>query len=159
MELFEVLNAFCTKRANVVSDDDKRKYAYMIRRLFSAQFPMLCEYVNRMDSDPLYTATLISLITTRYNSLPPYLKLKISQKKRQESIREKYDDCVVDKYMEINECGIREVEEAYFFNQDEVDSAMELIKQNYFDNKSKVIVSKVKSKKTNKPKKEEERLF
>lgn len=155
MELFEVLNAFCTKRANSVSDEDKRKYAYMIRRLFSAQFPMLCEYVNRMDSDPLYTATMISLITARYSSLPPYLKLKISQKKRQESIREKYDDCVVDKYMEINECGIREVEEAYFYNQEEVDKAMDLIKQNFFENKNKVVVSKSKSKKTSKVKKDE----
>lgn len=159
MELFEVLNAFCTRRAGAVSDDDKRKYAYMIRRLFSAQFPLLCEYVNRMDSDPLYTATLISMVTARYNGLPPYLRLKISQKKRKESIREKYDDCVVDKYMEINECGIREVEEAYFFNQEEVDKAMDLIKQNFFDNKSKVVISKSKSKKTTKKKQDDESLF
>lgn len=158
MELFEVLNAFCTKRANSVTDDDKRKYSYMIRRLFSAQFPILCEYVNRMDSDPLYTANLLSLVTSRYNSLPPYLKLKISQKKRQESIRTKYDDCVIDKYMEINECGIREVEEAYFYNQEEVDKALGLIKQNFFNNKDKVVINKTKSKKTSKVK-EDETLF
>ena len=114
MELFEVLNAFCTRQSNSVSDADKRKFAYMIRRLFSAQFPMICESVNRMDSDPLYTANLISLLTVRYNGLPSYLRMKINQKKKKETIRTLYDDCVIDKYMEINECGIREVEEAYF---------------------------------------------
>lgn len=161
MELFEVLNAFCTRRSNAVSDGDKRKYAYMIRRLFSAQFPLVCEAVNRMDSDPLYTANLISLLTTRYNGLPPYLKLKISQKKKKETIRTKYDDCVIDKYMEINECGIREVEEAYDFNPEEVEKALDLLKINFFGGKDKVVIKKTKSKETTKPKKQkkEETLF
>lgn len=156
MELFEVLNAFCTRRSNMVSDNDKRKFAYMIRRLFSAQFPMICETVNRLDSDPLYTANLISLLTVRYNGLPPYLKMKISQKKKQETIRTKYDDNVLNKYMEINECGIREVEEAYFYNPTELEHALDLIKSNFFDNKSTVVVKKVKPKKKEK---EDEKLF
>lgn len=155
MELFDVLNAFCTRRSGEVSDDDKRKFAYMIRRLFSAQFPMICEAVNRLDSDPLYTANLISFVTVKYNGIPPYLKKKISQKKKQENIRTKYDDCVIDKYMEINECGIREVEEAYFFNKDEVDKALNLIKSNFFDNKDKIVIKKVKPSK----KEKEEKLF
>lgn len=158
MELFDVLNAFCTRQSNNVSDGDKRKFAYMIRRLFSAQFPILCESVNRLDSDPLYTSNLIALLTTRYNGLPPYLKIKISQKKKQETIRTKYDDCVLEKYMDINECGIREVEEAYEFNPDELTKALDLIKSNFFENKSKVIVrkSKEKSKKIDKV---DEKLF
>lgn len=156
MELFEVLNAFCTRRSNTVSDNDKRKFAYMIRRLFSAQFPMICETVNRLDSDPLYTANLISLLTVRYNGLPQYLKMKISQKKKQETIRTKYDDDVLNKYMEINECGIREVEEAYFYNPMELEHALDLIKSNFFDNKSSVIVKKTKPKKKEK---EDEKLF
>lgn len=156
MELFEVLNAFCTRRSGEVSDEDKKKYAYMIRRLFSAQFPMICECVNRMDSDPLYTANLISFVTVRYNGLPPYLKMKISQKKKQETIRTKFDDCVIDKYMEINECGIREVEEAYSFNKEEVEKVLNLIQQNFFDNKSKVIIKKTPKKKKEK---KEETLF
>ena len=158
MELFDVLNAFCTIQSNNVSDGDKRKFAYMIRRLFSAQFPILCESVNRLDFDPLYTSNLIALLTTRYNGLPPYLKIKISQKKKQETIRTKYDDCVLEKYMDINECGIREVEEAYEFNPDELTKALDLIKSNFFENKSKVIVrkSKEKSKKIDKV---DEKLF
>lgn len=159
MELFEVLNAFCTKRSGEVSDADKRKHAYMIRRLFSAQFPMLCECVNRLDSDPLYTSTLIGIVTSRYGSMPPYLKLKISQKKKNESIRENYDDCVIDKYMEINECGIREVEEAYFYGKEELERALDLIKSNFFDNKNKVVISKVKQPKKKKVKEDDEKLF
>lgn len=159
MELFEVLNAICTRRSGEVNDNDKRRFAYMIRRLFSAQFPTICECVNRMDSDPLYTTNLISMLAARYNGLPSYLKLKISQKKKKETIRSLYDDCVIDKYMEINECGIREVEEAYEFNPDELDKALKLIKMNFFDNKDKVIVKKSKPKTSKKTDKKEEKLF
>ncbi|MCM1217033.1 MAG: hypothetical protein NC548_21250 [Lachnospiraceae bacterium] len=159
MELFEVLNAFCTRRSGAVSDSDKRKYAYMIRRLFSAQFPMLCECVNRLDSDPLYTANLISMATVRYNGLPSYLKKKINQKKKKETIRTKYEDWVLNKYMEINECGIREVEEAYEFNSDEIIKSLDLIKKNFTDPNGKcvndVIIRKSKSKKKDK----EDKLF
>lgn len=159
MELFEVLNAFCTRRSSSVSDSDKRKYAYMIRRLFSAQFPTICESVNRMDSDPLYTSNLISMLAARYNGLPSYLKLKISQKKKKETIRSLYDDCVIDKYMEINECGIREIEEAYFFNQDELEKSLNIIKKNFFDNKDKVIVRKNKSKSNSNKLHKNDKLF
>ena len=160
MELFDVLNAFCTRRSGSVSDSDKRKFAYMVRRLFSAQFPLLCESVNRLDSDPLYTANLISFVTARYTGMPPYLKMKISQKKKQETIRTKYDDFVLEKYMEINECGIREVEEAYEFNPVELEHALDVIKNNFFGGKDKVIVKKSKSKlKEKKQDKEEETLF
>lgn len=133
----------------------------MIRRLFSAQFPLICESVNRLDSDPLYTANLVSLLTTRYNGLPPYLKMKINQKKKKETIRTLYDDCVIDKYMEINECGIREVEEAYEFNQEEVEKALDLIKVNFFGGKDKVVIKKSKSKTSKKQEKQkkEETLF
>lgn len=159
MELFDVLNAFCTRKSGSVSDADKRKFAYMIRRLFSAQFPLVCESVNRMDSDPLYTTNLISMFTVRYNGIPPYLKMKISQKKKQETIRTKYDDFVLEKYMEINECGIREVEEAYEFNPVELEKSLDLIKKNFFENKNSIVVKKTKSKSKKKEDKKEETLF
>ena len=44
--------------------------------------------------------------------------------------------------MEINECGIREVEEAYAINKTEVDKALKLIKTNFFPDKEKVIINK-----------------
>ena len=53
--------------------------------------------------------------------------------------------------MEINECGIREVEEAYSINKLELDKALKLIKSNFFNNKEKVLVNK------NTEKKEEEK--
>ena len=160
MELFEVLNAFCTRRSGSVSDDDKRKYAYMIRRLFSAQFPILCESVNRMDSDPLVTSNLISMVTVRYNGLPSYLTKKITQKKKQESIRTKFDDCVLEKYMEINQCGIREVEEAYDFSPNEIEQALTLIENNFFGGKDKVVIKKKKpSSKSKKITEKDETLF
>ena len=46
--------------------------------------------------------------------------------------------------MEINQCGIREVEEAYMFDKQNLDIALKLIKKTFFDNKDKVIVDRTK---------------
>ena len=142
MELYEVLGCYCNRNSGAVSKDDKRKYSYMLRRLFAAQFPIQCELVNRLDSDPLIDAELIALLAMRFNGIPNFLKIRVDQKKKKETIRTYYEDDVLNKYMEINECGIREVEEAYAVNQTELDNALKLIKSNFFNNKEKVIVSK-----------------
>ncbi len=154
-ELFEVLNCYCNRNSGAVSKEDKRKYSYMLRRLFSAQFPQQCELVNRLDSDPLVDAELIALLALRFNGLPAFLKTRIDQKKKKETIRTYYEDEVLNKYMEINECGIREVEEAYAVNKAEVDNALKLIKSNFFNNKEKVLVNK----NTNKEEETEKTLF
>ena len=123
----------------------------MLRRLFSAQFPIQCELVNRLDTDPLMAAEVIAMLAMRFNGLPAFLKTRIDQKKKKETIRTYYEDDVLNKYMEINECGIREVEEAYAINKEDVDNALKLIKANFFNNKEKVLVQK------NTEKKEEEK--
>ena len=78
----------------------------------------------------------------RFNGLPNFLKIRVDQTKKKESIRKFYEDDVLNKYMEINECGIREVEEAYAINKTEVDKALKLIKTNFFPDKEKVIINK-----------------
>jgi hypothetical protein len=155
MELFEVLNCYCNRNSGAVSKEDKRKYSYMLRRLFSAQFPVQCELVNRLDSDPLVDAEIIAMLAMRFNGLPNFLKTRIDQKKKKETIRTYYEDDVLNKYMEINECGIREVEEAYAINKTELDNALKLIKSNFFNNKEKVLVDK----NTNKESETEKSLF
>ena len=142
MELYEVLNCYCNRNSGAVSKEDKRKYSYMLRRLFSAQFPIQCELVNRLDSDPLADAEVIALLAMRYNGLPPFLKMRVDQAKKKENIRKFYEDDVLNKYMEINECGIRELEQAYALDKTEMDRVLKLIKSNFFNNKEKVIVSK-----------------
>ena len=151
-ELFEVLNCYCNRNSGAVTKEEKRKYSYMLRRLFSAQFPIQCELVNRLDSDPLVDAEIIAMLAMRFNGLPNFLKTRIDQKKKKETIRTYYEDDVLNKYMEINECGIREVEEAYAVNKTELDNALKLIKSNYFNNKEKVLVSKVTPEKEDKEK-------
>ena len=159
MELYEVLNCYCNRNSGAVSKEDKRKYSYMLRRLFSAQFPIQCELVNRLDSDPLVDAELIALLAMRFNGLPNFLKTRIDQKKKKETIRTFYEDEVLNKYMEINECGIREVEEAYAVNKTELDNALKLIKSNFFNNKEKVIKEKVIVSKNTEKEEEEKSLF
>ena len=122
----------------------------MLRRLFSAQFPIQCELVNRLDSDPLVDAELIALLAMRFNGLPDFLKTRIDQTKKKESIRKFYGDEVLNKYMEINECGIREVEAAYAIDKSTLDNSLKLIKESFFNNKDKAFQEK-------KPKEEKEK--
>ena len=142
MEFWEYLQRICNRNSGSISKEDKRKYSFLSRRLFAAQFPIQCELVNRLDSDPLIDAELIALLAMRFNGIPNFLKIRVDQKKKKETIRTYYEDDVLNKYMEINECGIREIEEAYAVNQTELDNALKLIKSNFFNNKEKVIVSK-----------------
>ena len=155
MEFWEYLQRICNRNSGSISKEDKRKYSFLIRRLFAAQFPIQCELVNRLDSDPLIDAELIALLAMRFNGIPNFLKIRVDQKKKKETIRTYYEDDVLNKYMEINECGIREVEEAYAVNQTELDNALKLIKSNFFNNKEKVIVSK----NTEKKEEDEKSLF
>lgn len=143
MELYEVLNNFCSRNSGAVSKDDKKKYSYMLRRLFSSQYPMQCDIINRLDSDALCSSNIIALLASRYNGIPAFLRTRIDQKKKKETIYKFFEDDVINKYMDINECGIREVEEAYDFCPEEINKVMKLIKSNYFNNKDKVIVKKV----------------
>lgn len=145
MEFWEYLQRICHRDSGSISKEDKRKYSFLSRRLFSAQFPIQCELINRLDVDSVAASTIVSLLASRYTGLPSFLKIRVDQTKRKESIRKYYEDCVIDKYMEINECGIREVEEAYYYDRDALDNAMKLIKKNFFNNKEKVIVKKITS--------------
>ena len=145
MEFWEYLQRICHRDSGSISKEDKRKYSFLSRRLFSAQFPIKCELINRLDVGPVAASTIVSLLASRYTGLPSFLKIRVDQTKRKESIRKYYEDCVIDKYMEINECGIREVEEAYYYDRDALDNAMKLIKKNFFNNKEKVIVKKITS--------------
>lgn len=142
MEFWEYLQYICNRNSGAVTKEDKRKFSFLSRRLFAAQFPIQCELINRLDSDPLTDAIVVELLAMRFNGLPAFLKTRIDQKKKKETIRTYYEDDVLNKYMEINECGIREVEEAYAVNKTELDNALKLIKSNFFNNKEKVIVNK-----------------
>jgi len=82
------------------------------------------------------------MLATRYNDIPDFLKSKIDQKKKKENIFCKYEDEVLDKYMEINEIGLRELETAYMFDKESVENALNLIKRNFFGDKEKVIIKK-----------------
>lgn len=157
MELFDVLNNYCNRNSSSVSNEDKKKFSYMLRRLFSAQYPIQCELVNRLDTDACCSSNIIALLASRYNGLPNFLKTKIDQRKKKETIRKFFEDDVVSKYMEINECGIREVEEAFEFSADEITKSMKLIKSNYFPkDKDNIIVKKVNTKEKEN---EENKLF
>lgn len=155
MELFEVLNNICHRNSGAVSSEDKKRHSFMLKRLFSAQYPIQCNLVNNLCSDPEVSANLVSLLATRYTDLPPFLKLKVNQKKKKESVFKDYEDDVLNKYMEINEICLRELEEAYDIDREGVENALKLIKKNFFDNKEKVIVRKV----TKQKKEEEQKLF
>lgn len=126
----------------------------MLKRLFSAQYPIQCNLVNNLDSDPELSSNLVAMLATRYTDLPSFLTLKIPQKKKKDKIFSEYEDCVLEKYMEINEIGMRELEEAYVFDEKTITKTLDLIKKNFFNTDDCVILEKL-NKKATKNKKEE----
>ena len=68
-ELFEVLNCYCNRNSGAVSKEDKRKYSFMLKRLVSAQFPIQCELVNRLEGIGYSTATEI----VARNTVPDFM--------------------------------------------------------------------------------------
>lgn len=148
MELFEVLNNFCNRNSGAVSKDDKRKHSFILKRLFSAEYPIQCELINRLDTDPVCASNIIALIATQFNGIPQFLKTRVDQTKKKSSITKNFEDCILHKYMEVNQCGIREVEEAYQIAPKEIEKAMKLIKSNFFINdKEKLIIDKINNSK------------
>ena len=81
-ELYEVLNCFCHRNSGAVSSEDKKRHSFMLKRLFSAQYPIQCNLVNNLDSEPEMSANLVALLATRYSDIPDFLKMKVNQKKR-----------------------------------------------------------------------------
>ena len=84
MEFYEILQCYCNRNSGAVTKEDKKKYSFLLKRLFSANFPIQCEMLNSLDSDPLVDAEMIALIAMRFNGIPDFLKLKIDQRKKKE---------------------------------------------------------------------------
>lgn len=143
MELFETINCFCRRNSGAVPREDRRRHSFMLKRLFSAQYPIQCNLVNHICSDPETASTVVSLLASRYTDVPQFIRMKVVQKKKKENLFKDYEDDVLNKYMEINGIGMRELEEAYEFDPKSVTEALKSIKKNFFDNKDKVIVKKI----------------
>ena len=85
MELYEVLNAYCSRSSGAVSKEDKRRHSYMLRRLFSSTYPIQCSLINNLNTDPVCASNIIALLSSRYSGLPDFLKIRVDQKKKKES--------------------------------------------------------------------------
>ena len=82
MSLYEVLNNYCNRCSGAVSKEDKKKFSYMLRRLFAAQYPIQCEWLNRLDTDALCSSEIIALIASRYNGLPNLMVPVVTDNKK-----------------------------------------------------------------------------
>ena len=87
MELYEVLNVYCSRNSGIVSKEDKRRHSYMLRRLFSSTYPIQCSLINNLNTDPVCASNIIALLSSRFSGLPDFLKIRVDQKKKKESIR------------------------------------------------------------------------
>ena len=67
MELYEVLNAYCSRGSGAVSKEDKRRHSYMLRRLFSSTYPIQCSLINNLNIDPVCASNIIAMLASMYN--------------------------------------------------------------------------------------------
>lgn len=143
MELFDVIRKMNTRHGNEIPDNDKKKHAFMLSRLYSAGFPLQVQILNDINVDAKTSTNMIILLSKRYSNVPGFLKIKVSQKKKQDSIYKLYKDFEINKFCELEECGIREFKELVSINKELVDIRMKEIREQYF-NDYKITKEKIK---------------
>ena len=84
MELYEVLNAYCSRSSGAVSKEDKRRHSYMLRRLFSSTYPSSAsEYqaiVLSFSSLPTNIVTAESVVSVLLSQVLSHISLSMSSK-------------------------------------------------------------------------------
>lgn len=143
MELYAVINKINTRHSSEVNASDKKKHAFMLSRLYAAGFPLQTAVLNDINVDPQTVTNMIILLSKRYSNVPPFLRMKVSQKKKQDSIYKMYSDREIAKFCETEECGIRELKEMVEIDKSLVDMRMVEIREQYF-NDYKIVKEKNK---------------
>jgi len=133
MELFDVIRKINSRKGNEVSNLDKKRHSFMLSRLYAAGFPLQVSVLNNINIDAVTATNMIILLSKRYLNVPSFLKLKVSQKKKQDSIYKLYNTDEINKFCELEECGIREFKELVSIDKELVDNRMTEIREQYFN--------------------------
>jgi len=115
MKLFDYIKVLFGTDAqwDKLTNYDKSKNEFMIRRFMSIKFPTQASLFNIMKTDPVGQAECWRMIGSKFNRVPGFIYTKV--KKVPKSTEWKPNQTVVNEYLRINQIGKREFEEALRF--------------------------------------------
>ena len=96
MELFDVIKAiYSNDGLSKITDEDKEKNFFMVRRIIGAMYPMQCQFVNHKDINPVLGFDILVKILRRSRNVPQWIYDSMRGKKPKD-ILSNYTKDVVD---------------------------------------------------------------
>lgn len=136
MKLFDYINViFSANNAKweEISELDMARNAFMLNRLMSIKFPIQAQMLNIMKISPVGQAQTWRNIAKQFKRTPGFIYTKTKNMSSDKT--KKLNEDAVTMYMKFNEIGETEFKDAYRFNPDAVEEALEVIEKTYFSKK------------------------
>ena len=136
MKLFDYINViFSANNAKweEISELDMARNAFMLNRLMSIKFPIQAQMLNIMKISPVGQAQTWRNIAKQFKRTPGFIYTKTKNMSSDKT--KKLNEDAVAVYMKFNEIGETEFKDAYRFNPDAVEEALEVIEKTYFSKK------------------------
>lgn len=136
MKLFDYINViFSANNAKweEVSELDMARNAFMLNRLMSIKFPIQAQMLNIMKISPVGQAQTWRNIAKQFKRTPGFIYTKTKNMSLDKT--KKLNEDAVAMYMKFNEIGETEFKDAYRFNPDAIEEALEVIEKTYFSKK------------------------
>lgn len=136
MKLFDYVNViFSANNAKweEISELDMARNAFMLNRLMSIKFPIQAQMLNIMKISPVGQAQTWRNIAKQFKRTPGFIYTKTKNMSSDKT--KKLNEDAVAMYMKFNEIGETEFKDAYRFNPDAVEEALEVIEKTYFSKK------------------------
>lgn len=136
MKLFDYINViFSANNAKweEISELDMARNAFMLNRLMSIKFPIQAQMLNIMKISPVGQAQTWRNIAKQFKRTPGFIYTKTKNMSSDKT--KKLNEDAVAMYMKFNEIGETEFKDAYRFNPDAVEEALEVIEKTYFSKK------------------------
>lgn len=143
MELYDMIKCMCTKNSSSIQDADKRKNSFILKRLYSAKYPIACFMLNDLSTDPIISVNILCEISKQFNNVPDFLNLKVSQKKKKSSIYKGFEGNIIDKCCELEQCSVNDLQLAYDMYEDDVKKHLKLVEETFFPKEEKIVKQKV----------------
>ncbi len=113
---------------------DKSKNSFMLNRFMSIKFPAQAQLFNMLRTDPVGQAEAWRMVTSKFNRVPGFIYTKVSKKKIQKEWEP--DQQALDFYLQINEIGMREFNEALKYDRSTVISVIDKLKSQITNDRS-----------------------
>ena len=143
MELYDIIKCMCTKNSSSIQDTDKRKNSFILKRLYSAKYPIACSLLNDLSTDPIVSVNILCEISKQFNNVPDFLYLNVSQKKNKSSIYKEFAGSIIDKCCEMEQCSVNDLQLAYDMYKDTVKKHLKLVEETFFPKEEKIVKTKV----------------